>query len=61
MHSTTLSIILNMGIPYLRNKKTSTNMDDSISFSFVFLSQHNIDTPSSVITYNVNRAPLLDA
>jgi hypothetical protein len=50
-----------MGIPFLKIKKTSTNMDDSISFSFVFLSQYNTYTSSSGIIYNVNGASLLDA
>jgi hypothetical protein len=48
-----------MGIPFLKIKKTSTNMDDSISFPFVFLSQYNTDTSSSAIIYNVNGASLL--
>jgi hypothetical protein len=48
-----------MGIPFLKIKKTSTNMDDSISFPFVFLSQYNTDASSSTIIYNVNGASLL--
>jgi hypothetical protein len=48
-----------MGIPFLKIKKTSTNMDDSISFPFVFLSQYNTDTSSLAIIYNVNGASLL--
>jgi hypothetical protein len=50
-----------MDIPFLKVKKTSTNMDDSISFPFVFLSQYNTDTSSLAIIYNVNGASLLDA
>jgi hypothetical protein len=50
-----------MGIHFLKIKKTSTNMDENISFPFVFLSQYNTDTSSSAIIYNVNGASLLDA
>ena len=50
-----------MGIPYLKIKKTSINIDDSMSFPFVFSSQHNTDTPSLAIIYKVNGAPLLGA
>jgi hypothetical protein len=46
---------------FLKIKKTSTNMNDSISFPFVFSSQYNTDTSSLVIIYNMNGASLLDA